>query len=206
MKADLKEHWENIYSNKKLEEVSWYQPTPETSLNFIAELDLPKDAAIIDVGGGDSFLVDNLLKLGFTNISVLDISGGALKRAKERLGKVAEKVTWIEADASAFQPQQQYDLWHDRAAFHFLTDEEKKGSYLKNLENSVKPGGYVILGTFSDKGPDKCSGIVIRKYSTGELGSLLSSDFKKLKCMNLDHHTPWDSVQNFSFCSFQKLK
>lgn len=203
---DLKEHWENIYSNKKLEEVSWYQPTPETSLKFITEMDLPKNAAIIDVGGGDSFLVDNLLKLGYTNISVLDISGGALKRAKERLGKEAERVTWIEADASDFQPDKQYDLWHDRAAFHFLTDEDKIGSYLKTLENSVKPGGHVVLGTFSDKGPDKCSGIVIRKYSTEELGSLLSNDFEKLKCMNLDHHTPWDSVQNFSFCSFRKLK
>lgn len=203
---DLKEHWENIYSNKKLEEVSWYQPTPETSLKFITEMDLPKNAAIIDVGGGDSFLVDNLLKLGYTNISVLDISGGALKRAKERLGKEAERVSWIEADASEFQPDKQYDLWHDRAAFHFLTDEDKIGSYLKTLENSVKPGGHVVLGTFSDKGPDKCSGIVIRKYSTEELGSLLSNDFEKLKCMNLDHHTPWDSVQNFSFCSFRKLK
>lgn len=199
-------HWNKIYKTKALTEVSWYQPKPETSLEFIAELKLKKNAAIIDVGGGDSFLTDHLLAEGFKNITVLDISEEALERAKSRLGKKAEKVKWIQADAADFSPSESYDLWHDRAAFHFLTEEKQIQNYLKTLKKAVKPGGYVVMGTFSEKGPSKCSGIDIRQYSLHELNELLLDDFETLKCRNVDHITPSGEVQNFSFCSFQHKK
>ena len=162
---DRKTHWENIYGTRKLTDVSWYQPKPEASLNYIAEWGLRKNVHIIDVGGGDSFLVDFLLSEGYSNITVLDISEKALEKAKSRLGEKANLVTWIVTDAASFRPNYKYDLWHDRAAFHFLTDETDISNYLKTLEDSINPGGYVILGTFSEKGPLKCSGIEIKQYS-----------------------------------------
>ncbi|MFD1095614.1 class I SAM-dependent methyltransferase [Salegentibacter chungangensis] len=201
---DRKQHWEEVYDKKKLTEVSWYQPIPETSLDFIEGFRLQKDAKIIDVGGGDSFLVDHLLERGYTNITVLDISAKAIERAKQRLGEKAGKVTWIVSDAAEFQPEEQYDVWHDRAAFHFLTEEPKIESYLENLKKGVKPGGYVVLGTFSEKGPEKCSGLFIHQYSKEEMSGLFREGFKMLKCINVDHKTPSEKIQNFTFCSFRK--
>lgn len=202
---DKKGHWEKIYTTKKAGEVSWYQKIPETSLTLVSDFKLNKNARIIDVGGGDSSFVDHLLAEGFTNISILDISASALERAKERLGKKAEKVTWIEADVTEFNPPQKYDLWHDRAAFHFLTDPEQIENYLKNLTSAVKKGGYVVMGTFSEKGPEKCSGIVIKQYSLHEMSQLLQENFETLQCDNVDHITPTGAIQNFTFCSFRKL-
>ncbi len=199
-----KEHWENIYETKKFTEVSWYQPKPEVSLNYISEAGLGKDAAIIDVGGGDSFLVDFLLSNGYTNITVLDISEKALKKAKARLGEKASEVKWVVADAAGFEPKNKFDIWHDRAAFHFLTDEEDITKYLKTLEKAVNSGGYVILGTFSDKGPKKCSGIEITQYSGEEMIKLLSPAFQLVGCENIDHTTPTGSIQNFTFCRWRK--
>jgi len=201
---DLKTHWDTIYMTRQLTEVSWYQPKPEISLNYIAQLGLNRDARIIDVGGGDSFLVDFLLAEGFTNITVVDISEKALQRAKERLGEAAEKVTWIVADVSNFELPAKYDLWHDRAAFHFLTREEQINNYMTTLQNSIASGGFVILGTFSENGPLKCSGMSIKQYSIQDMEKLFPSDFLKLGCENLDHITPTGAVQNFTFCSFQK--
>lgn len=202
---DLKEHWEKIYKTKELKEVSWYQEKPQPSLDFIASLNLSKDAAIIDIGGGDSYLVDNLLKNGFTNVTVLDISEEAIDRAKSRLGEKAEKVNWITADAGDLKLKNSYDLWHDRAAFHFLTEESKIQNYLKSMKAGVKKGGYVILGTFSEKGPEKCSGIKIQQYSLHEMTDLFKEDFETIQCENIDHITPSKSVQNFSFCTFKRL-
>jgi len=201
---DLKTHWDTIYKTRQLTEVSWYQPKPQISLDYIAQFKLNKEARIIDVGGGDSFLVDFLLVEGFTDITVLDISEKALQRAKERLGEHAEKVKWIVADVSGFELPQEYDLWHDRAAFHFLTGEKQIANYLATLQNSLAKGGYVILGTFSENGPLKCSGITVNQYSIEDMEKLFPTNFLKLGCENLDHITPTGAVQNFTFCRFQK--
>lgn len=203
---EKKSHWENIYQTRKLTEVSWYQPKPEVSLDYIAELNLNKNARIIDVGGGDSFLVDFLLAEGYTDITVLDISEKALERAKERLGDQAKKVTWIVADVSHFSLNNTYDLWHDRAAFHFLTGEDQIKNYLRTLEKSVAIKGTVILGAFSKKGPEKCSGLPIKQYAVEDMKNLFSSRFNRIACENLDHTTPSGAVQNFTFCRFQKIE
>jgi len=202
---DRKKHWENIYSTKKLNEVSWYQPTPETSLSFIKELNITKSASIIDIGGGDSFLVDNLLELGYQNITVLDISKKAIERAKLRIGKKSEHVKWIEADASNFNPTETYDLWHDRAAFHFLTHHDEIKSYLNAAEKGVKASGNLIIGTFSTDGPLKCSGIEITQYSQESLVNKFNN-FQKLNCQIIEHETPFNTTQSFVFCTFKKLE
>lgn len=198
-----KKHWDNIYSTKKLNEVSWYQPTPETSLSLIKELNIPKTASIIDIGGGDSFLIDNLLELGYENLTLLDISKKAIERAKLRIGKKSEQVQWIEADVSEFNPTEVYDLWHDRAAFHFLTDEQEIINYLKAAEKGVKQSGNMIIGTFSTEGPKKCSGIEITQYSQESLVKRFES-FQKLNCKIIEHQTPFNSTQSFVFCTFRK--
>lgn len=202
---DRKSHWENIYQTRPLEEVSWYQPKPETSLEIIEDLGIKKDAKIIDIGGGDSLLVDHLLLLGYSNISVLDISEKAIDRAKERLGEKADLVTWITADASNFQTAEVYDLWHDRAAFHFLTEESEIEKYIKTASSAVKESGKTIIGTFSNNGPKKCSGIEIKQYSSENLTKSFQASFEKVKCKYVDHTTPSGGVQNFVFCAFNKI-
>lgn len=204
MSSNRKTHWETVYETKEPNEVSWTQEIPKTSLDFIQNFNLPKNAKIIDVGGGDSKLVDFLLNEGFTNITVLDISAKALDKAKARLGKKAESVTWIVSDITEFEPNIKYDLWHDRAAFHFLTSEEEKKKYLEIIERSV--AGYLILGTFSENGPKKCSGLDIQQYTEESLNSILENEFEKLICIIQDHKTPFETVQNFLFCSFNKRK
>lgn len=199
-----KEHWENVYSKEQPTQVSWYEPMPEVSLNLIKGFQLEKDAAIIDIGGGDSFLAEFLVSEGYTDITVVDISSNAIERAKHRMCEKADQVTWIVADASEFKSDRQYDLWHDRATFHFLTDPTKKEDYLQTLKKSVKPGGYVILATFSEKGPAKCSGLDISKYSIGDMQQLFTEEFNVLSGANVDHNTPSGAIQNFTFCSFQK--
>ena len=202
--TDRKKHWETIYQTKKHSDVSWYQSKPITSLNFISELDMKKDAKIIDIGAGESFLADFLLADGFTDLTILDISKEALDKARLRLTEKAKNLKYFTADISGFVPKEKYDLWHDRAAFHFLTEETQVQNYLKTLENSINHDGYVILGTFSEKGPTKCSGLEIKQYSIAEMSSLLSDNFQNLHCENIDHITPSGAVQNFTFCSFQK--
>lgn len=201
---DRKSHWENIYQTKELNEVSWYQPTPETSLAFVKQFALPFDAKIIDVGGGDSFLVDHLLDLGYTNITVLDIAEAAINRARKRLGEKAKKVKWVVSDITEFKPTERYDFWHDRAAFHFLTSAEEIDAYFKVLQNGIASNGILVLGTFSDKGPTKCSGIEIKQYTEDEMTSKLDALFSKVQCVTLDHETPTGKQQNFVFCSFRK--
>lgn len=203
---DRQKHWENIYQTKQLNDVSWYQPTPETSLDLIKQYDVPTTAKIIDIGGGDSLLVDNLLDKGFQDITVLDISEAAMGRAKERLGDKAEKVKWLVADAAKFQPTEKYDFWHDRATFHFLTDEEEISSYLNTAQKNITPTGILVIGTFSEQGPNKCSGIEIKQYSENSMTERLKDFFEKIKCITVDHKTPFDTIQNFVFCSFRKLQ
>ena len=201
---DRKKHWENIYNTKSLNEVSWYQPTPETSLEFITNANLPRDAKIIDIGGGDSFLVDYLLELGYSNVSVLDISSKAIERAKQRLGEKASKVTWIVSDICEFQTLEKYDFWHDRAAFHFLTKDSDIQHYLEKVEQFISEKGILVIGTFSETGPLKCSGIEIKQYSMDDLKNVFSEDFECLNCFNTNHKTPFDTIQSFTFCLFRR--
>ena len=191
MDIDRKQHWENVYATKEPHQVSWTQETPQTSIDFIQSFGLDKTARIIDIGGGDSKLVDHLLELGYTNISVLDISEKALEKAKQRLGENAKKVTWIVSDVTDFEPTQHYDIWHDRAAFHFLRTKDEIQKYLVILRKFVK--GYVVIGTFSDQGPLKCSGLEITQYSESTMAERLSDGFEKLTCINLEHTTPFET-------------
>lgn len=199
---DKKTHWENIYKTKDLNTVSWYQPIPKTSLDIIEEANLPKDTKIIDVGGGDSYLVDNLLNLGYTNITVLDISESALEKAQKRLGENTQKVKWILADITAFDSAEKYDFWHDRAAFHFINDQIEIENYVQNTHRLLSGNGRILIGTFSENGPSKCSGIEIKQYSEDRLVEVFNKYFLKQKCFSVDHQTPLGSNQNFVFCSF----
>lgn len=203
---DRKKHWENIYQTKELKDVSWFQPTPETSMDFFKQFNVPTTAKVIDIGGGDSFLVDHLLDKGYQNITVLDISAAAIDKAKLRLGDKAKNVTWIVADAATFKPTEKYDFWHDRAAFHFLTDEHEISNYLETAQQSINPTGVMVIGTFSEQGPKKCSGIEIKQYSETTMTDRLKTFFEKIKCITVDHKTPFDTIQNFVFCSFRKLQ
>ncbi len=202
---DRKNHWENIYNTKELKDVSWFQVRPETSLDFFKQFNVPTTAKIIDIGGGDSLLVDHLLDLGYQDISVLDISESAIERAKIRLGQKANNVKWIVADAATFVPTEQYDFWHDRAAFHFLTEENEISNYLETAQKNINPKGILVIGTFSEQGPKKCSGIEIKQYSETSMTDRLKIFFEKIKCITVDHITPFDTIQNFVFCSFKKL-
>lgn len=202
---DRKQHWENIYQTKQPEEVSWFQSVPTPSLDFVKYFDLPKTAKIIDFGGGDSFLVDHLLDMGYLDITVLDISEVAIQRAKQRLGGRAAKVKWVVQDASTFVPTKRYDFWHDRAAFHFLTDEREIEHYVNAAHNGITQGGILVIGTFSEQGAKKCSGIEIRQYSEGSMDNRLKKYFEKVRCIAVDHATPFNTVQNFIFCSFRRL-
>lgn len=204
MEGNKKQHWETVYETKLPNEVSWTQENPKTSLDFIRETNLGKFAKIIDVGGGDSKLVDFLLDEGYQNITILDISANALERAKKRLGKKAEKVSWIVSDITEFKPETTYDIWHDRATFHFLTTSEQIEIYSKTIEKWVT--GFLIIGTFSENGPKKCSGLEIKQYSETAIENQFSDGFKKIKCISEDHVTPFETKQNFTFCVFEKIK
>lgn len=199
-----KKHWENIYQTKELQDVSWFEPNPETSLDFFKKFNVPTNAKIIDIGGGDSYLVDHLLDLGYENITVLDISEAAIIRAKNRLGDRASLVQWIVADVTAFRPTEKYDFWHDRAAFHFLTDDNDIITYLDTAQQYINPEGVLVIGTFSENGPKKCSGIEIKQYSESSMSERLKQYFEKIQCITIDHKTPFDTIQNFVFCSFRK--
>lgn len=200
---DKQAHWEHIYTNKALTEVSWYQATPTTSLALIESLDLSENASIIDIGGGDSFLIDNLLEHGFEQLTVVDISKRALDRAKARLGARASKVQWLQGDIASFSPKGPFDCWHDRAAFHFLTTDEQVAHYVQSATTAIKKGGYLILATFAEDGPTKCSGLDIRQYSAEKLDALFPA-FDLLKSMNITHETPFESTQNFVFVVLKK--
>ncbi|WP_278380722.1 class I SAM-dependent methyltransferase [Chryseobacterium arthrosphaerae] len=201
--SEHKNHWENVYETKNPDQVSWTQAKPQTSLDFISSFGLGKEARIIDIGGGDSNLVDFLLQEGYENITVLDISSKALEKAKERLGDAAAKVKWIATDITAFEPAETYDIWHDRAAFHFLTNQEQVSKYMGIAEKSIT--GFMVLGTFSKNGPTKCSGLDIQQYDEESLSSEFESGFEKIQCLTENHTTPFGTVQNFVFCSFKKL-
>ena len=197
-------HWETLYQNKEFETCSWYQTIPETSLELIAALHLPKEASILDVGGGESHLTAFLLKEGFSQLSVLDISPTALEKSQKRMGVNAAKVTWIASDVTCFETEKSYDLWHDRAAFHFLKDPKDIAAYVATAGKRVRAGGYAVIGTFSPQGPTRCSGITIQQYSIDALAECFKADFDLIASQENSHQTPFDTEQAFSFCTFQR--
>lgn len=204
MSNSYKQHWEKVFTTKAEDEVSWFQPYPKTSIEFVELFNLPLNANIIDIGGGDSHFVDALLNKGYQNIYVLDISANAIERARQRLGERSSKVKWIVSDVTEFEPDIQFDFWHDRAAFHFLTSEDTIYKYVSIAEDAIRKDGYLILGTFSENGPKKCSGLEIKQYSEASMSARFEFAFNRMKCITEDHTTPFNTVQNFLFCSFKK--
>ena len=202
MEESLKIHWERVYETKPPEQLSWTQDVPKTSLDFIHSFGLPKTAKIIDIGGGDSRLADCLLEEGFENITVLDISANALDKAKQRLGNKAEKINWVVSDITEYKPHTTFDVWHDRATFHFLTTGEQVAKYIDTARNAVS--GFLTIGTFSGYGPEKCSGLEIKQYNETTLNKELEKGFNKIRCINEDHITPFNTTQHFLFCSFKR--
>ena len=194
-----KSHWEKIYSEKSPQEVSWTQEIPETSIEFFNEFKLSKTSPIIDVGGGESKFVDFLLAEGYQNISVLDISENAIKRAKYRLGEKSKNIEWIVCDINDFNPKKKYALWHDRAVFHFLTSNVEINRYVENVKQNSE---NFIVGTFSTSGPKKCSGLEISQYDKILLSKLFEESMTINKVEYINHITPFETTQNFIFCSF----
>ena len=205
MKFERKTHWEKIYKASATSSKSWYQSTPTTSLKFLKQFNIAKDTKIIDIGGGDSSFIDNLINLGYQNLTVLDISESAIDKAKKRLGEQSSKVKWIVQDVTKFEPKEKYDFWHDRATFHFLTQKQDISDYINIVHKNVNKEGILVIGTFSEKGPKKCSGLNVKQYSEASMTALLKKFFKKVKCITTDHKTPDNTIQNFIFCSFKKL-
>ena len=201
----LKTHWEHIYQVKAPTEVSWYQDHSLQSLQFIRHTGMPKTGSIIDVGGGSATLVDDLLTNGYQQISILDISARALEVARQRLGARANDVTWLEADILQIRlPHHKYDLWHDRAVFHFLTQPEDRRHYVDLVSDAVKPGGHVIVATFASDGPERCSGLQVLRYEPDSLHQEFGDSFVLLDSTTEVHHTPFGTEQRFIYCYCRK--
>jgi len=196
-----KEHWERVYKTKPATGVSWYQEHAEQSLRLIQQTGVPHTASIIDVGGGASTLVDDLLHDGYRAITVLDLSAAALNAAQVRLGERANSVNWLEGDIVKTRlPEHAYDVWHDRAVFHFLTNEADRQAYVAQVLGSVKPQGHVIVATFAEDGPTQCSGLPVMRYSPAELHGQFGPSFSLLKQEREEHHTPSGTTQKFIYC------
>ena len=200
-KMDDKQHWDDIYGKKAPDQVSWYRPHLERSLRFIEEARMPRGAAIIDVGGGTSTLVDDLLERGYSDLTVLDISSKAITNAKERLGLGGTSVAWIEADITSVNlPEHHFDFWHDRAVFHFLLDPVARRRYVATARHAVKPGGHIVLATFGPAGPERCSGLEVMRYRPEEIHAEFGPTFKKVGSSSEIHRTPWGNEQEFVYC------
>lgn len=204
MNNDLKNHWENIYSNKHENEVSWFQTIPKTSHQLIKKLNLESNDNIIDIGSGRSRILKILIDEGFNNLSYLDISKEACKKSKIALGDDKSKVNWNVENVLNFESKIKYKLWHDRAVFHFFTDKKDIEKYKEVAIKNISDGGYLVLGTFSINGPKKCSGLDVSQYSEQSLYEIFKSDFNLLESFYIDHQTPFDTTQNFLFCIFKK--
>lgn len=204
-KINKRSHWENVYSTKSHDQVSWYRDHLENSLKLVLQTGVEKDAAIIDVGGGSSTLVDDLLDNGFVDVSVLDISGTAIGKSKDRLGLRSELVNWIEADITEISlPKDRFDVWHDRAVFHFLTDADDRRKYVELVVRSLKPGGHIIVASFGLDGPQKCSGLDIVRYSSETMHHEFGDDLKLVRSLNESHKTPFGTTQEFVYCYCRK--
>jgi 2-polyprenyl-3-methyl-5-hydroxy-6-metoxy-1,4-benzoquinol methylase len=198
---DPKAHWERVYKTRRPEQVSWYRPHLETSLRLIEDAAPSRDARIIDVGGGESTLVDDLLARGYGRVSVLDISSIALETAKARLGAQADRATWLCGDATTFAFDHRcYDVWHDRAVFHFLTEPDARAAYVRQVAHAVKPGGHVIVATFGPEGPTRCSGLNVVRYNADALHAEFGASFELVQHYTELHRTPAGSIQQFMYC------
>ncbi len=203
---DVKQHWEQVYSTKSIDSVSWYQAHATRSLRLIHETGLPVSASIVDVGGGVSKLVDDLLGEGFSSLTVLDLSATAISAARSRLGKQGECVEWIEANITdVVLPAEAYDLWYDRACFHFLTTLQERKAYISTLQRAVKADGYVIIASFAADGPSQCSGLPVVRYSPEELHAEIGQTFTLLRQEREDHQTSSGAIQKFIYCTFKRV-
>jgi len=200
---DRQSHWQNVYQTKGERDVSWFQETPTISLDLIRATGVGADAPIIDIGGGASRLADALLADGFRSVTVLDVSETALATARNRLGPTAEHILWIVADVTAWRPDKGYDVWHDRAAFHFLIEPSDRAAYAGRVREAVRPGGHVIIGTFAPDGPERCSGLPVVRHDGTSIGEVLGPFFKLIECRRHDHRTSGGSLQRFHFSRFQ---
>jgi len=206
LEMDSKTHWETVYSSKSTDEVSWFQPHADLSLNLIKATGVGRGAAIIDVGGGASTLVDDLVAEGYADLTVLDLSAAALKAARKRLGAEADRVCWLEADITkAALPASRYDIWHDRAVFHFLTAPADRAAYVRTVLRAVRPGGHVIVATFAEDGPLQCSGLPVMRYRADELHDQFGEAFTLIQHQKEEHHTPFGTVQQFVYCYCRRI-
>lgn len=200
-----KDHWEQTYSSRSAESLGWYKPHLQTSLSWITALKLPINASIIDIGGGASTLVDDLLEAGYQSINVLDISENALSAAKTRLGEKAQLINWVVGNITSVElPPQHYELWHDRAVFHFLTEHEQQCQYRDGLLSALKPGGHLVIGTFAPEAPPKCSGLPVQRYDLELLQNTLGDEFELKRHEKEMHITPGGVEQMYLYCYFQK--
>jgi SAM-dependent methyltransferase len=202
--ADRHSHWEHVYETRAADAVSWYQFEPELSLAMIARSGVPLDAPLIDVGGGASVLVDALLDAGHSDLTVLDIAAGALERSRARLGAAAAEVAWIVGDLLQFAPPKRYALWHDRAVFHFLVDADDRARYMETLRRSLRPGGQLIVATFAEDGPERCSGLPVARYSADELHAAFGAEYALLESFKEVHRTPSDAEQRFTWVRLRR--
>lgn len=198
-------HWNTVYTTKSEREVSWFEPLPAISLELLDAAGMTPETCVLDVGGGDSHLVDALAARGLDCLAVLDVSGAALNRAKARLGTAAQTPIWIEADVTSNWTLKPMDIWHDRAVFHFLTAPEDRAVYKRHLLDTLKPGGWAIIATFGPDGPDKCSGLPVQRYSPVELAEELGPRFELVEARNHVHTTPWGSQQSFQYSRLRRL-
>jgi trans-aconitate methyltransferase len=201
---DRQAHWQNVYQTRGEQQVSWSQPSPEPSLGLIEKFAPDRGASVVDIGGGASRLVDALCERGYRHVTVLDLSEAALHSARERLGTEAASVRWVAADATQWQPPHVFDIWHDRAAFHFLVEPRDRDAYIARLHQGVKHGGHAIIATFAPDGPEKCSGLPVQRYDHVALGNALGADFEPLHHQPHEHVTPWGAAQSFQFSVFRR--
>lgn len=203
--SDTRQHWDQVYDSKSADAVSWYQARPDTSLAFIADSQLPLDAPLLDVGGGVSTLVDHLLALGHTDVSVLDLADRALSQSQARLGDAeARRAHWLVGDVTRFAPARRYALWHDRAVFHFLIDQAARTAYLDTLRRTLAPGGTVVVATFAADGPARCSGLEVARYDADALCSQFGDEFERMAAARDTHVTPWGSQQAFTYLRLRR--
>jgi SAM-dependent methyltransferase len=201
--ADRQAHWQNVYRNKDEHDVSWYQDTPTPSLELMVEIGVTSAASVIDIGGGASRLVDRLIELGYHDVTVLDLSDAALAAVQARLGDRASRARWVVADVTQWEPGAAHDVWHDRATFHFLTEDADRAAYIARLRRGLKIGGHAIIATFAPDGPERCSGLPVVRYSPDSLRQTLGPDFTLMASRSDAHATPWGSTQSFQFSAFR---
>ena len=197
-------HWEDVYAKREPGEMSWYEPAPETSLAWIERADLSRDAAILDAGGGASALAGELARRGYTDVTVADISATAIERSKADLGDLAERIAWIEADLRSAELGRRYDLWHDRAVFHFMVEGADRDHYIALMREAIRPRGHLILATFGPEGPTECSNLPVQRYSAQELEELLANGFRLVASELVEHRTPSGAIQQFIYAHLQR--